>query len=59
VSLARERQRTGRSSGWTSCRVWQLMHLSAALVAWSGTNIRLVVPQRVQIHSAVTGMPLI
>jgi len=32
------------------------MHSSVASVAVSGTRVRLVEPQRVQIHSAVAGI---
>jgi hypothetical protein len=42
-----------------SWRAWQLTHLSVALVTWSSTSLRLVEPQRVQIHSAVVVMGLI
>jgi hypothetical protein len=36
--------------------VWQLTHSSVATVALSDTSLRLVEPQRVQIHSAVAGI---
>jgi len=52
----RARHRTGRASRSSAWRVWQLTHSSVARVAVSGTRVRLVEPQRVQIHSAVAGI---
>jgi hypothetical protein len=52
----RARHRTGRASRSSAGRVWQLTHSSVATVALSDTSLRLVEPQRVQIHSAVAGI---
>src|SRR5256884_8834813 len=52
----RARHRTGRASRSSAWRVWQLTHSSVARVAVSGTRVRLVEPQLVQIHSAVAGI---
>jgi len=56
AAFGRARHRTGRLSGSSSCLAWQLTHTSSARVAPSGTSLRLVEPQRVQIHSAVVGI---
>jgi hypothetical protein len=36
--------------------VWQVTHSSVASLAVAGTSVRLVEPQRVQIHSAVVAI---
>ena len=56
VPSGRARHRTGLASRSSACGVWQVTHSSTARVAASGTSLRLVEPQRVQIHSAVVAI---
>jgi hypothetical protein len=46
--------RTGRVSGSITCHAPQWAHRSLVCVVRAGTSLRLVVPQRVQFHSAVS-----
>ena len=48
--------RTGLVSGWITCHAPQWVHRSVVSRVLAGTSLRLVVPQRVQFHSAVTAV---